>query len=240
MDHNDFERLDVSAPIQQMFSRVAGTYDEINHKLSMGRDLAWRRDSVRQLLKGGFQPTRALDLCAGTGDFALALLAERSDCQVLLLDFSREMLKLARAKTRGVKSRVDLLEADALKVPVQDMAFDAVLCGFGARNLDSTEAGLREAARLLRPGGRLVALDFFKPEGGLLSLFYSVYMKFVVPGVGGAISKDPDAYTYLPQSAKAFLSVGDFVTLMEKCGFKDVEWETRSMGVAASVMGTRR
>jgi ubiquinone/menaquinone biosynthesis methyltransferase len=148
------------------------------------------------------------------------------------------MLKLARAKTRGIQSRVDLLEADALKVPAQDMAFDAVLCGFGVRNLDSPEAGLREAARLLKPGGRLVVLDFFKPEGGWLSLFYSFYMKFVVSGLGGAISKDPDAYTYLPQSAKAFLSVGDFVRLMEKCGFKDVTSESFSGGVAASVVGT--
>jgi demethylmenaquinone methyltransferase / 2-methoxy-6-polyprenyl-1,4-benzoquinol methylase len=223
-----------------MFSRIAGTYDEINHKLSMGKDIQWRKDSVRQLLKGGFKPGKVLDLCAGTGDFALALVAEQMECKVLLLDFSREMLKLARTKTRGIQSRVDLLEADALKLPVQDMAFDAVLCGFGVRNLDSAEAGLQEVARVLKPGGRLVVLDFFKPQGFLPNLFYSFYMKYVVTRVGGSISKDPDAYTYLPDSAKAFLTVDDFGKLMEKCGFKEVGWETRSMGVAASVMGTRK
>jgi demethylmenaquinone methyltransferase/2-methoxy-6-polyprenyl-1,4-benzoquinol methylase len=226
--------------IQKMFTRIAGTYDELNRKLSLGKDEGWRKAAVALLLKDGKKPRQVLDLCAGTGDMTLALVTDDMDCKVTLVDFSREMLRLAKSKTRGVQGRVTLLEADAAKLPFQDMAFDAVVCGFGVRNMESAEAGLKEIARVLKPGGRLVVLDFFKPEGGLMTAFYKFYMNFVVTKVGGAISKDPDAYSYLPTSAKNFLPVADFAKLMEKCNFKAVETEVYTAGIAAAVMGTRK
>lgn len=230
----------MNTKIQKMFTRIAGTYDELNHKLSLGKDEGWRKASVARLLQGGFKPKKVLDLCAGTGDMTLALVTNDMDCKVVMADFSREMLKLAKSKTKGVPSRVSALEADAAKLPFQDMAFDAAMCGFGVRNLESAEAGLRELARVVKPGGRVVVLDFFKPEGGLMTLFYGFYMNFVVTKVGAAVSKDPDAYTYLPTSAKGFLPVGEFAKLMEKCGFKDVSVETYTAGIAASVVATRK
>jgi len=223
-----------------MFSRIAGTYDELNRKLSMGKDESWRKAAAAQLFKGGNKPHQVLDLCAGTGDMTLAMVTDDMDCKVTLMDFSGEMLKLARSKTRGVQRRVQLLEADALKMPFQDMTFDAAICGFGMRNLDSTEAGLKEIARVLKSGSRLVVLEFFKPGGGFKNFLNSLYMKFVVAKVGGVVSKDPDAYEYLPSSAKNYLSIEDFKALMEKCGFKDIETETLTMGIATSVMGTRK
>ena len=230
----------MSVQIQKMFSSIAGTYDQVNTKLSMGKDQQWRKDSVKQLLAGGFKPKNVLDLCAGTGDFTLALVTDDMYCKVVMVDFSREMLKLAMGKTRGVPGRVSMLEADALRLPMTDMSFDACMCGFGVRNLDSVEAGLKEIVRVLKPGGKVVILEFFKPEGALLNLFYSFYMKFVVAKVGGSISKNPGAYEYLPSSAKAFLSPSDFGKLMEKCGFKDVSVESRTMGIALSFVGTRK
>jgi demethylmenaquinone methyltransferase/2-methoxy-6-polyprenyl-1,4-benzoquinol methylase len=223
-----------------MFSRIAGTYDQLNTRLSMGKDKQWRKDSVKQLLSGGFKPKIVLDLCAGTGDFTLALVTDDMYCKVVMVDFSREMLKLARGKTRGVSGRVTLLEADALKIPIQDMSFDAAMCGFGIRNLDSAEAGLKEIVRVLKPGAKVVILEFFKPQGALLNLFYSFYMKFVVAKAGSSISKDSDAYQYLPSSARSFLSPADFGRLMEKCGFKDISVESRTMGIALSFVGTRK
>jgi demethylmenaquinone methyltransferase/2-methoxy-6-polyprenyl-1,4-benzoquinol methylase len=235
----DFERFLVNTKIQKMFTRIAGTYDELNHKLSLGKDKGWRKAAAAMLLKDGHKPHQVLDLCAGTGDMTLALVTDDMDCKATLVDFSREMLKLARSKTRGVQGRVTILEADAAKLPFQDMSFDAVLCGFGVRNMENPEAGLREISRVLKPGGRLVVLDFFKPEGGLMTAFYKFYMNFVVAKVGASISKDPDAYTYLPTSAKNFVTVDDFAKLMEKCRFKQVESEKYTAGIAASVMGTR-
>ncbi len=230
----------MSEQIKKMFSRIAGTYDQVNQKLSMGKDKQWRKDSVKQLLRDGFKPKQVLDLCAGTGDFTLAMVTDDMDCKVVMVDFSSEMLKLAKGKTRGNPARVTFVEADALKMPFLDMSFDAVMCGFGVRNLDNTEAGLKEIARILKPGGKLVVLEFFKPQGGFLNLFYGLYMKYVVTRVGGAISKDPAAYEYLPTSAKNFLSVQEFKALMEKCAFKDVGIENRTMGIAVSLVGTRK
>ncbi len=236
----DVEREDVNTKIQSMFTRIAGTYDELNHKLSLGKDEGWRKAAVAAMLRGGAKPKKVLDLCAGTGDMTLALVTDDMDCKVVMLDFSREMLKLAKSKTKGVSGRVTALEADAAKTPFQDMTFDAAMCGFGVRNMESAEAGLREIARVLKPGGRVVVLDFFKPEGGLMTAFYKFYMNFVVTKVGAAISKDPSAYSYLPTSAKNFMAVGEFAKLMGDCGFKDVSVETYTAGIAAAVVGTRK
>ena len=227
----------MSQTIQQMFSRIAPTYDQANHALSFNQDIQWRKDSISQASKDGFKPRQVLDLCAGTGDFALAVKQQWPEAKVTLADFAKPMLLLAKQKAG---TGFDYLEADALKLPFQDFSFDAVVCGFGVRNMESAEAGLKEIARVLKPGGRLVVLDFFKPEGGLMTAFYKFYMNFVVTKVGGAISKDPDAYSYLPTSAKNFLPVADFAKLMEKCNFKTVETEVYTAGIAAAVMGTRK
>ena len=229
----------MSQELQQMFSRIAPTYDQANHALSFNRDIQWRKDSVKQMTRDGFAPRQVLDLCAGTGDFALAVKEQLLQAQVALADFSRPMLSLAQKKV-GNNGGYSIFAADALKLPFQDMAFDAVVCGFGVRNLDSTEAGLREIARVLKPGGRAVILDFFRPTGLMARLAHTFYVGTIVPARGGAISKDKAAYDYLQQSAKKFNSVGEFKSLMEKSGFKNVESENKTLGIAASVMGVRK
>jgi demethylmenaquinone methyltransferase / 2-methoxy-6-polyprenyl-1,4-benzoquinol methylase len=229
----------MSQQIQAMFSDISGTYDQVNHLLSMKRDVEWRKDSVKQMLKDGFTPTKVLDLCAGTGDFALAVKEQVPTAQIFLADFAKPMLLLAKQKI-GIMQGFELLESDALKLPFQDMTFDAVICGFGVRNLDSLETGLKEIARVLKPGGKAVILEFFKPANPLLKTIYAFYISTIVPFLGGAVSKNREAYNYLPKSAKRFVSAGEFKQLMEKSGFKGVASESRTMGIAVSVMGVRK
>lgn len=229
----------MSQKIQSMFGRIAGTYDEANHSLSFNQDISWRKSSVAQLMKGGFVPSKVLDLCAGTGDFALALKEKAPNAQVVLADFSKPMLVLAKNKG-GAQTGLAYVESDALKLPFPDMTFDTVVCGFGMRNLDSLEKGVKEMARMLRPGGKAVVLEFFKPAGLLATLSYAVYVNAIMPMRGGAISKDKDAYNYLRDSAKGFVSVNEFKQLLEKNGFKDVHIESRTMGVAHSVVAVRK
>jgi demethylmenaquinone methyltransferase/2-methoxy-6-polyprenyl-1,4-benzoquinol methylase len=222
-----------------MFSNIAPTYDQVNHALSFNKDIQWRKDSVKQLLSGGFKPARVLDLCAGTGDFALAVKEQAPGVQVLLADFAQPMLKLAKEKAKG-QDGLQLVQADALKFPFQDFSFDAVVCGFGVRNLDNLEAGLKEIARLLKPGGRVAILEFFKPTGFLAKMAYTFYVSTIVPIRGGAVSKNKEAYDYLQSSAKNFASLEEFKALIEKCGFTDVTVEVKTMGIAVSVVATRK
>ena len=229
----------MSQSIQSMFSRIAGTYDQVNHAVSFNQDIQWRKSSVAQLTGDGFVPKKALDLCAGTGDFALALKEKVPGVQVVLADFAKPMLTLAKDK---VKNQVgfDFVEADALKLPFQDMTFDTVICGFGVRNLDSLESGVKEIARVMKPGGKAIILEFFKPTGFFAKFAYVFYIGTIMPMRGGAISKDKAAYDYLQQTAKNFVTVKEFKALMEKNGFENVSIEARMLGVAYSVMGVRK
>jgi demethylmenaquinone methyltransferase / 2-methoxy-6-polyprenyl-1,4-benzoquinol methylase len=229
----------VSQNIQTMFSRIAPTYDQANHLLSFNKDIQWRKDSVKQIIRDGFEPKIVLDLCAGTGDFALAIKEQIPTAKVVMTDFSKPMLSLAKEKT-GIMQGFEFLEADALKLPFHDMSFDAVVCGFGVRNLDSVEAGLKEIARVLKPGGKALILEFFKPTGFLARLAHSFYVGTILPIRGGKISNDKEAYDYLQRTAKTFHSISEFKQLMETCGFRDVTSESRTMGVAVSVMGVRK
>jgi demethylmenaquinone methyltransferase/2-methoxy-6-polyprenyl-1,4-benzoquinol methylase len=229
----------MSEKIQTMFADIAPTYDKANHLLSFNKDIQWRKESVRQMLRDGFEPRTALDLCAGTGDFAIALKEQAPRAQVVMADFAKPMLRLAKDKV-GSQQGFELLAADALKLPFHDMAFDAVVCGFGVRNLDSLETGLKEIARVLKPGGRAVILEFFKPTGLLTRLAHTFYVGAIVPLRGGAVSNNKEAYDYLQKSAKNFASLGEFKQLMEKCGFRDISSESKTMGVAVSVMAVRK
>ncbi len=222
-----------------MFSNIAPTYDQANHALSFNKDIQWRKDAVQQLLKGDFKPGRVLDLCAGTGDFGLAVKEQAPGAQVWMADFAKPMLNRAQDKAKG-KEGFSLIQADALKLPFQDFSFDAVVCGFGVRNLDSLEAGLKEIARVLKPGGRTVILEFFKPTGFLTKLAYAFYVSTIVPMRGRAVSKNKEAYDYLQESAKNFSSLEEFLLLMSKCGFKEVSAEVKTMGIAVSVLGIRK
>jgi demethylmenaquinone methyltransferase/2-methoxy-6-polyprenyl-1,4-benzoquinol methylase len=188
-----------------MFASIARRYDLLNHLLSLNLDRRWRRLAARRAVEGLKQP-RVLDLCAGTGDLALEVARQCPEATVVALDFAGPMLERARSKFRRATSPNRLLPlcGDALRLPFRDHSFDALATAFGLRNVSPVEQALTEAARVLRPGGRFVVLEFAMPERGWWRAIYSFYFFRVLPKIGRWIS-GTSAYSYLPASVALFL-----------------------------------
>lgn len=218
--------------VRSMFDRIAPTYDRLNHLLSAGIDRAWRVELARSLP----DPCgRVLDLCAGTLDLAEAVANEHPGAEIVAADFSLEMLLRGRHKL----PRVSLFVADAMALPFRDGSFDAVVCGFGVRNVADLEACFREVRRVLRPGGTFAILEFFRPRGALSRLFHRVYNQGVLPAVGAKLSGDDEAYQYLADSMERFHSLEEAAALMEACGYARVEGRNLVFGVASILKGVR-
>lgn len=215
-----------------MFDRIAGRYDLLNSVMTAGLHHRWRqRAAERAELSRG---DAALDVCCGTGDLALEL-ADRvaPDGRVVGCDFSEPMLDLAREKAaRQGAAGVRFEWADALRLPYDRDRFDAVTVGFGVRNLSDLDAGLREMARVLRPGGRLVVLEITQPTRPPLSTFYSLWFDRVVPMLG-TLAGDPDAYSYLPESVRNFPAPRALAAKMDAAGLDRVRWTVLAGGIIA-------
>jgi demethylmenaquinone methyltransferase/2-methoxy-6-polyprenyl-1,4-benzoquinol methylase len=209
-----------------MFDRIAPVYDVMNRVMTAGLDQRWRRLAAQAVVQPG---DRVLDSCCGTGDLAIA--AAREGGVVTGLDFSERMLERARRKA----PQIDWVSGDALALPFEDAAFDAATVGFGVRNLDDLEGGLRELARVLKPGGRLAVLEITRPRG-LLRPFFRLWFDGVVP-VLGKVLPGGAAYTYLPASVRRFPGPEDLEGLMERAGFRTVQWRTLAGGIVALHVG---
>ncbi len=220
--------------VRAMFSKIARTYDLLNTVLSFGRHHAWRREFAAELLAGLGERPVVLEVCAGTGDTALACTQRCAHCRVVGIDFSQPMLAvfLKKAARRGVSGRTLVICADALRLPVAGGSCDAVACTWGARNLSDLAAGVREMWRCLRPGGRLGVIDFFRPEANLAHCLASWYVKLVIPPLGGLLSRDLRAYAYLPGSIARFASRGEFAELLKGVGFENIRTREMTLGVA--------
>lgn len=219
-------RLEPDA-IRTMFDRIAPVYDAMNRVMTAGLDRRWRRIAAEAVVRPG---DRVLDAACGTGDLALA--GAKAGGQVTGLDFSPAMLERARRKA----PQLDWVEGDALALPFEDGSFDAATIGFGVRNLDDLEAGLRELRRVLRAGGRLGVLEITRPHG-LLRIFYSLWFDRVVPLLGRVLPGG-DAYTYLPASVRRFPPPDELARLLERVGFADVRYRTFAGGIVALHTGT--
>jgi demethylmenaquinone methyltransferase/2-methoxy-6-polyprenyl-1,4-benzoquinol methylase len=219
--------------VRRMFDAVAPRYDFLNHLLSLNQDRRWRRVAARRGLVGLARPV-VLDLCAGTGDLALELARVRCDAQIVALDFVAPMLARARSKIAavGAAGRIAVACGDALRLPFGDNHFDLLTIAFGLRNLAPVDSALREMARVLRPGGRLVILEFALPEGGVWGRVYGFYLFRVLPLIGNWIS-GTSAYSYLPASVDRFPAPRPLQKVIEEAGFVEAQWQPLAGGVLA-------
>jgi demethylmenaquinone methyltransferase / 2-methoxy-6-polyprenyl-1,4-benzoquinol methylase len=226
--------------VREMFTSIAPRYDLLNHVLSFNIDRLWWWRTARRFDSILKRPgARVLDLCCGTGDmtFALRRRAGTADAQILGADFSHAMLQRASAKGNGTTLR--WIEADALRLPFPGQHFDLVTSAFGFRNLADYDAGLREIARVLRPGGQCGILDFGEPRG-LIGELYRVYFKKVLPAIGTLISGVRGPYAYLPASVERFPAPQEMLTRMKQAGFGETSWTPYTFGIAGLYWGLKR
>jgi demethylmenaquinone methyltransferase/2-methoxy-6-polyprenyl-1,4-benzoquinol methylase len=215
--------------VRGMFDRIAPVYDVMNHVMTAGLDRRWRKLAVQSVVWPG---DRVLDACCGTGD--LAVEAERRGGRVVGLDFSERMLERARTKSGAI----EWVQGDALALPFVDGDFDAATVGFGVRNLADLEGGLRELARVLRPGGKLAVLEITRPRG-ILKPFFRFWFDVCVP-LAGKVLPGGKAYTYLPASVRRFPGPEDLSALLERAGFADVRYRLLGGGIVALHTGVKQ
>jgi len=219
-----------------MFTAIAPTYDRLNRIISLGLDQRWRRNAVTRLGWERAPEGMYLDLCAGTLDFGAMLAGRRGfRGRIVGADFVQRMLSLGRSKSH----RLAPVVADALALPFPDRTFDGAMVGWGARNLVDLDGGLREAARVLKPGARLVILEMTLPPHPGLRRLYLFYFDRVLPWIGRLISKHTSAYTWLPASTRTFPGPAELVHRLECTGFTDVSCRLHLGGVTALHVGTR-
>lgn len=243
--------LDASAPrpaptagspekraVRSMFDRIAPRYDVLNRVLSAGTDVRWRRAAIDALDMR--PPLRVLDLCSGTADLLIEAIGRHPDSRGIGLDLSVPMLERGVEKIgrRGLGDRAALLGGDAERLPFADGVFDAATVAFGIRNVGDVEAAIAEVARVLRPGGRLVVLEFGMPSG-LFGRLYRLYFGRILPRVGALVSGDRGAYTYLPASVALFPGPEAFAAMLERCGLRAVRKQRLTGGIAWIYRGER-
>ena len=221
-----------SAAVRQMFDDIAPTYDLLNGLLSANQDALWRHRAAKRL--GVRSGERALDLCCGSGALTRELSRQTPRAEVVGADFSSQMLDIARRKD----PKHQYIEADALALPFENESFDAVSVAFGVRNFENTKEGLDEIARVLKPKGRLLVLEFMRPTNPLLGRFFGVFNAALAP-LGRTVSHHSTAYNYLPQSVSGFYSKLEFARLLREEGFQDVRAFDHSLGIATSFLARK-
>jgi demethylmenaquinone methyltransferase/2-methoxy-6-polyprenyl-1,4-benzoquinol methylase len=221
---------------REMFDAIARRYDLLNHLLSGGIDLYWRRRAL-SALRGG-QPRRILDLATGTGDFALSA-GRLGPERVVGVDVALQMLRIGKRKASARAAALDLLGGDAEFLPFRDHSFDVVMGAFGVRNFGHIPRGLAEAYRVLKPGGEVLVLDFCEPTAPLFRQLYLFYFHKVLPLVGGLISGERQAYAYLPRSVGYFPQGEAFVQLLDQAGFSETVATPLTLGICSIYQGLK-
>lgn len=224
--------------VARMFNSISGNYDFLNHFLSLGIDIRWRKKAIRILQAS--QPKVILDVATGTGDFALATLPLKPE-KVVGVDISEGMLEVGRkkVKAKGAENIIELRWGDSENLPFEENKFDAAIVAFGVRNFENLEKGLSEIQRVLRPGGKLIVLEFSKPRAFPFKQIYNFYFNFILPKIGRLVSKDSSAYTYLPESVKAFPDGEAFVEILKKLGFRETACKPLTFGISSLYTGIK-
>lgn len=220
-----------SVQVEKMFDNIAPAYDQLNHTLSWGIDKRWRRKAIEWLKP--YQPQYLLDIATGTGDFALQAYRMLTPTQVIGTDISEGMMKIAKEKVKaaGLEQHISFAKEDGTCLSFQTETFDAITIAFGIRNFEELDKGLQEMHRVLKKEGKLVILELSEPDYFPMKQLYGVYSKVVIPTIGKLFSKDSSAYTYLPQSIKAFPQGRVMKEIMERAGFKEVTYKRFTLGI---------
>ena len=224
--------------VRQMFNNIAHRYDFLNHFLSFGVDRSWRHKLIRKM--GKYLPSDILDVATGTADLAIAA-AKLNPKKILGIDIAQEMLAIGQLKVDQLQlhEMIHLQQADCENLPFPDDSFDAVMVAFGVRNFENIDKGLAQMHRVLRHGGRVYILEFSKPAQFPVKQFYGLYFNHILPVLGRIVSRNMSAYTYLPESVGAFPDGPKFRALMEQEGFRSVECEQLTFGVATLYCGQK-
>jgi len=217
--------------VTKMFDNIAGSYDFLNHTLSLGMDNLWRKIAIKKLTNN---PTTILDIATGTGDFAISA-SKHTNANITGIDISQGMLDVGIEKInkKGLENRIKLQLADSENLPFEDNSYEAITAGFGVRNFENLNKGLSEMHRTLKEGGIVAILEPSEPASFPLKQLYNLYFHHILPFIGGIISKDKNAYTYLPDSVSAFPSGNEFLSELEKAGFKQCKHIPLTLGIVS-------
>lgn len=217
--------------VAQMFNNISGTYDFLNHFLSLGIDVIWRKRAIRALKK--LQPKHILDVATGTGDFAIQAARTLKPERIVGVDISEGMLGVGREKVekKRLEDVISMELGDSEDLPFDTASFDAVTVAFGVRNFEHLEKGIAEIYRVVRPGGKVVILEFTTPKRFPIKQLYHFYFQYITPLIGRLFSKDNRAYSYLPESVEAFSQGTAFVDVLKQAGFLEVQHKPQTFGI---------
>lgn len=217
--------------VEHMFDQIAFRYDFMNRFLSGGVDVWWRKKAIAQLKD--LQPKTILDVATGTGDFALISEKILHPEKITGIDISEGMLELGRKKIikAGLQDKIELFQGDSEAICFDDNSFDAVTVAFGVRNFENLEKGLSEIRRVLKPGGRLIVLEFTRPSLPVIKQLYGVYMKYITPAIGKIFAKNNDAYQYLNDSVFQFPERQNFTNILKQSNYRNAFYKTLTLGI---------
>ncbi|MBS1743452.1 MAG: bifunctional demethylmenaquinone methyltransferase/2-methoxy-6-polyprenyl-1,4-benzoquinol methylase UbiE [Bacteroidetes bacterium] len=222
-----------------MFDDIADRYDFLNRFLSAGIDIRWRKKAIAYLKND--HPKKILDVATGTADVAIMSAAILKPEKIIGIDISEGMLEIGKKKIEksGLSNTIELAKGDSEAINFEENTFDAVTVAFGVRNFQHLEKGLTEIRRVLKPGGKLIVLEFSKPSMPFVSLFYQFYMKMVTPNMGKLFSKNRSAYKYLDESIKKFPEGKNFTKILDNIGFKKTFSKALSLGICTIYCGVK-
>lgn len=225
--------------VEKMFDKIAFRYDFLNHFLSAGIDVGWRKKAIKQLRS--LDPKSILDVATGTGDMAILSYRLLNAEKIIGIDISDGMLEIGKKKIEklGLQQRIELLKGDSETIIFNSNSFDAVTVAFGVRNFQNLELGLSEIKRVLKPGGKLIVLECTKPKLPVIKNFYNLYLNLIAPLIGRVISKNKNAYQYLNESVQKFPEGKDFVQILNKLGYKNASCKTLSLGISSIYCGEK-
>ena len=225
--------------VANMFNAISPQYDFLNHLLSGGIDIIWRKKAIKLLQNKGIKTM--LDIATGTGDFAIEALKINPE-KIIGVDISEGMLSFGQEKIRkmGLEKTIQLQKGDSEKLPFSDNSFDAVIVSFGVRNFENLQKGLSDMFRVTKPGGYCLVLEFSNPRNFPMKQLYTFYSKYCLPFLGKMISKDPSAYTYLPESVKAFPDGPEFIQIFKSVGYSETNWIPMTGGICSIYFGQKQ